>query len=71
MVPVPAPKEPQDAVSLSEGIYVRFDGPPGPESGRFIETEDENGHGVGGIGWHQDGDDWLLGPFDGRITNEP
>ena len=46
------------------GVYVVFDGPPGPVSGRFIETENERGEGVGGIGWRKDERDyWLLGPF--------
>jgi hypothetical protein len=49
------------------GIYFVFDGPPGPESGRFVETEDENGRGVGkdttGAEWRQEGAYWSLGPF--------
>lgn len=27
-------------------IMVVFDGPPGHESGRFVEVEDEQGHGI-------------------------
>lgn len=41
-------------------LQVRFDGPPGPVSGRFIETEDEFGRGINAGQWHQDGEDWLL-----------
>lgn len=46
------------------GLYVVFDGPPGPESGRFIEVEDHNGKSVGAPQWHmEDGGQWALGPF--------
>lgn len=41
-------------------IQIRFDGPPGPVSGRFIEVEDEQGRGVKVGEWKQDGTDWLL-----------
>ncbi len=49
-------------------VYVVFDGPPGPESGRFVELEDEEGRGVGGVDWEEvpseDGTPlWRLGPF--------
>jgi len=47
-------------------IYVVFDGPPGPESGRFVETEDGAGRGVGHaeVKWRQREDGyWTLGPF--------
>ena len=54
------------------GLYVIFDGPPGPEAPRFIEVEDEIGRSVGpwdsGVDWTKE--DWLsqpptwrLGPF--------
>jgi hypothetical protein len=37
------------------------DGPPSHESGRFVELEDENGHGVGGYRWRKRPDDlWEL-----------
>jgi hypothetical protein len=54
---------------VESGIYVLFDGPPGPQSGRFIEVEDYAGKGLGlfgsgGAGWHQEREDlWVLGPF--------
>lgn len=52
------------------GLYVIFDGPPGAESGRFIEVEDERGRSVGMDGrlWEEDRwighpSSWRLGPF--------
>lgn len=50
--------------ALPPGLYVRFDGPPDHDAPRFIEVEDEHGVGVR-IEWRQDGNDWLLGPFQG------
>ena len=41
-------------------IQIRFDGPPGLVSGRFIEVEDEKGRGLRLGEWQQDGSDWLL-----------
>ena len=35
-------------------IYIVFDGPPAPESGRFIEVEDHNGAGLRVGEWLQD-----------------
>lgn len=50
-------------------VYVIFDGPPSHESGRFVEVETPDGHGVGpeGFSWesyprHVSGL-WRLGPF--------
>ncbi len=40
-------------------VYIRFDGPPAHESGRFIEVERDGASISFGI-WFQDGDDWLL-----------
>ena len=54
---------------LSEDLYVVFDGPPGPKSGRFVELHDWKGRGIGersGVGWTQDDGLWLLGPFRSR-----
>ncbi len=50
------------------GIYVIFDGPPSHDSGRFVEVEDGEGHGLGteqtGADWERYGEDlWRLGPF--------
>lgn len=64
-------------------VYVVFDGPPGPESGRFVELEDEEGRGVGGVNhvvqWSEQetkhGKLWRLGPFllehDRPATTQP
>ncbi len=41
-------------------IQLRFDGPPGPVSGRFVEAEDEYGRSIRVGEWVQDGDYWLL-----------
>lgn len=48
-------------------LFVVFDGPPSHESGRFVELEDANGAGVGGVAeWKQREDGyWTLGPFRG------
>jgi hypothetical protein len=39
---------------------IRFDGPPGPEGGRFVECETLDGKGVNVGHWEQEGDNWLL-----------
>ena len=41
-------------------LQVRFDGPPGPVSGHFIEVEDEAGRSICAGEWVQDGEFWLL-----------
>ena len=41
-------------------IQIRFDGPPGPEAGRFVEVEDADGQSIRVGQWVQDGDYWLL-----------
>lgn len=41
-------------------IQIRFDGPPGPVPGRFIEVETLNGRSIKVGEWIQDGSDWLL-----------
>ena len=51
-------------------VYIIFDGPPGPESGRFVETESSAGRGLGeadhGAKWKKRADGlWALGPFVG------
>lgn len=43
-----------------ETIQIRFDGPPGPEAGRFVEVEDIDGKGIRIGEWVQDGEYWLL-----------
>ena len=40
-------------------VAIRFDGPPAPEAGRFIEVE-RNGASIKFGEWVNDGDDWLL-----------
>lgn len=41
-------------------IHIVFDGPPEPESGRFIEVENEKGEGISVGRWEQRGDTWHL-----------
>ncbi len=56
----------KDAGHMAEdAVYVLFDGPPGPEAGRFVEVEDQRGRGVGdgAFSWAQVGKHWTLGPF--------
>ena len=52
---------------MSKPLYVIFDGPPGPQSGRFVELEAADGQSVvSGARWEQHGDSgayWRLGPF--------
>ena len=43
---------------MNKKIRILFDGPPGPESGMFIE--DEDGHGISFGEWVQEGDLWYL-----------
>lgn len=40
-------------------IHIVFDGPPGHESGRFVEVEDETGAGIKVGEWRE------VAPFDG------
>jgi len=41
-------------------MQIRFDGPPGPEAGRFVEVEDDTGKSISAGEWVQDGEYWLL-----------
>jgi hypothetical protein len=41
-------------------LHILFDVPPGPEAGRFVETEDENGKGVGIGEWKEIDGYWHL-----------
>lgn len=42
-------------------IDIVFDGPPGPEAGRFVEVEDENGRSLNFGEWiHRDDGYWVL-----------
>ena len=48
-------------------INIIFDGPPAHESGRFVEVEDDNGHGLHVGEWIEREDGlWAL-----RITELP
>ena len=44
---------------IKDKVVIRFDGPPGPDGGRFVEVE-LNGKSINAGTWVQDGDDWLL-----------
>ena len=50
-----------------DAMHVVFDGPAGPQSGRFVELHDDEGRGLGpeqsGTEWREDGKYWTLGPF--------
>jgi len=37
---------PQPDAAGKGAINIVFDGPPGPEAGRFVEVEDDDGHGI-------------------------
>jgi len=53
--------------STTEAINIIFDGPPGPESGRFVEVETDGGYGVNAGEWIERTDGlWAL-----RITDLP
>jgi hypothetical protein len=41
-------------------IRILFDGPPGPESGRFIEVEDEEGKSFNAGPWTEEDGVWVL-----------
>jgi hypothetical protein len=44
-----------------QGLRILFDGPPGPESGRFVEVEDSTGRSVNAGEWHERDDGlWEL-----------
>lgn len=49
--------------TVSERVFVVFDGPPSHEAGRFVEVETADGKGRGGIAWTERDGYWLLGPF--------
>lgn len=41
-------------------INIIFDGPPGPEAGRFVEVEDESGKSISVGEWRDIGGFWAL-----------
>lgn len=48
----------------AERLFIIFDGPPGPNAGRFVEVEDAAGKSVNVAAWtERDDGTWALGPF--------
>lgn len=46
---------------MLQKVCIVFDGPPGPESGRFVEAEDEYGRGIRVGEWvERPGGMWAL-----------
>lgn len=46
---------------MRKEVHIVFDGPPGPESGRFVEVEDGQGHGISAGEWIERPDGlWAL-----------
>lgn len=54
--------ERQRNAQMGEQVEVRivFDGPPSPESGRFVEVEDASGRSINFGEWKQSGNYWNL-----------
>jgi hypothetical protein len=53
--------------AFRQPINIIFDGPPGPEAGRFVEVETDNGESLNAGEWEQRRDGlWSL-----RITELP
>lgn len=48
---------------MSKPFFIVFDGPPGPEGGRFVEVETQPGISIRVGAWTQRDGFWLLGPF--------
>ena len=44
----------------SNELHIVFDGPPGPEAGRFVEVETASSRGVRAGRWEARGDYWHL-----------
>ena len=51
---------------MTKAINIIFDGPPGHDSGRFVEVETDDGKSINAGEWIQDGNYWKL-----RITELP
>ena len=45
---------------MTPEIHIVFDGPPGPESGRFVEVETPWGRSIKAGEWKQRGEYWVL-----------
>ena len=41
-------------------LHIVFDGPPGPEAGRFVEVETSDGKSINAGRWEQRGNYWHL-----------
>lgn len=53
-------------------LRIVFDGPPGPEGGRFVEVEDANGYSIRAGGWHHRIDGlWELRLFQSLPAESP
>jgi len=48
------------AIPDTQPLHIVFDGPPGPEAGRFVECETEDGRSINVGQWKQDGQYWRL-----------
>jgi hypothetical protein len=50
----------EQSPSVTE-LHIVFDGPPGPEAGRFVECETPDGRSINAGEWHERGDGlWEL-----------
>ncbi len=59
--PIPDAAPVQVAAQNQKFIDIVFDGPPGPESGRFVEVEDEAGKSIDFGQWvHRPDGFWVL-----------
>jgi hypothetical protein len=45
---------------IEKEIHIVFDGPPGPEAGRFVEVENAQGQSIRVGRWEQRGNYWHL-----------
>lgn len=45
---------------MTSELHIVFDGPPGPEAGRFVEVETPFGRSVSAGQWKQRGKYWVL-----------
>ena len=60
-MPFAESKAPPVKDEVIERVHVVFDGPPGPDAGRFVECETPDGRGINAGEWHERGDGyWEL-----------
>lgn len=45
---------------MASELHIVFDGPPGPEAGRFVEVEDRHGRSISAGEWKQREQYWVL-----------